>query len=126
MINQKQTLNTCGCCEGIKAITPESVKNLSELTSLVYRVGTFGSFKKSMLSMLSNKSALNSLTSRDDDDFSIALIDAWAIVLDVLTFYQERIANEGFLRTAKERRSVLELARHISYTLKPGLAAKSN
>ena len=30
---------------------------------------------------------------------SIALLDAWATVADVLTFYQERIANEGYLRT---------------------------
>ena len=46
-----------------------------------------------------------------------------ACVADVLTFYQERIANEGFLRTATERRSVLELARAIGYELKPGVAA---
>ena len=30
-----------------------------------------------------------------DDDFAIALLDAWATVADVLTFYQERIANEA-------------------------------
>ena len=42
---------------------------------------------------------------------------------DVLTFYQERIANEGFLRTATERRSILELARLIGYELNPGVAA---
>ena len=44
---------------------------------------------------------------------------------DVLTFYQERIANEGFLRTATERRSVLELAREIGYELGPGVAAST-
>ncbi|HWO26260.1 MAG TPA: putative baseplate assembly protein [Kofleriaceae bacterium] len=42
---------------------------------------------------------------------------------DVLTFYQERIANEGYLRTATERRSVLELARLVGYVLRPGVAA---
>ena len=35
------------------------------------------------------------LTTRDDDDFTIALLDAFASVADVLTFYQERIANES-------------------------------
>ena len=35
----------------------------------------------------------------------------------MLTFYQERIANEGYLRTATERRSVLELARLVGYQL---------
>ena len=44
-------------------------------------------------------------------------------MLDVLSFYQERIANEAFLRTATERRSVLELARLIGYELAPGVAA---
>ena len=49
---------------------------------------------------------------------------ACACVADVLGFYQERIANEGYLRTATERRSVLELARTIGYELKPGVAAR--
>ena len=53
----------------------------------------------------------------------IALFDAGAVIYDVLSFYQERIANEGFLRTATERRSILELARSIGYELNPGVAA---
>ena len=44
---------------------------------------------------------------------------------DVLTFYQERIANESYLRTATERRSLLELARLIGYELRPGVAAST-
>src|SRR5690606_16947653 len=41
-----------------------------------------------------------------------------------LTFYSERIANEAFLRTATERRSLLELARAVGYELAPGAAAE--
>src|SRR5262249_40510144 len=41
----------------------------------------------------------------------------------VLTFYQERIANEGYLRTATERVSLIQLAGAIGYQLDPGLAA---
>ena len=67
--------------------------------------------------------ALLNFTTRDDDDFSVALIDAWAVVADVLTFYQERIANESYLRTATERRSVAEMVRAIGYELAPGVAA---
>jgi len=65
------------------------------------------------------------LTTRETDDPAIALLDAWAMVGDVLTFYQERIANEGYLRTAIERRSVLEMARTIGYELNPGVAAST-
>jgi hypothetical protein len=66
---------------------------------------------------------LRSLITRTPDDPSIALLDAWATVADVLTFYQERIANEGYLRTATERRSVLELGRLVGYRMRPGVAA---
>jgi hypothetical protein len=51
---------------------------------------------------------LLNLTTRDPSDPAMALLDAWATVADVLAFYQERIANEGYLRTATERRSILE------------------
>src|SRR5512147_1137707 len=66
---------------------------------------------------------LFALTTRERYDPSIALLDAWAIVGDILTFYQERIANEGYLRTATERRSIIELARLVGYRLRPGVAA---
>ena len=80
-----------------------------------------------MLATLSSAEfpALKELRTRSDDDFAIALLDAVASVADVLTFYQERLANESFLRTATERRSLLELARLIGYELRPGVAAST-
>jgi hypothetical protein len=69
------------------------------------------------------KYPLEKLATREADDPSIALLDAWATAADVLAFYNERYANERFLRTATERRSVLELARSIGYELGPGVAA---
>ena len=80
-----------------------------------------------MIAALSNttRPALQGLKTREDDDFSIALLDAAATMADVLTFYQERIANESYLRTATERRSLLELARLIGYELRPGVAANA-
>jgi hypothetical protein len=117
--------NDCGCCEGVSARTPVPVENRPGLSAVTYRVGTHARFKGTMLARLSTSSlpALRSLTTRDDDDFSIALLDAWATIADVLTFYQERHANEFYLRTATERLSLLELARLIGYELRPGVAA---
>lgn len=125
----------CGCCEGIEPVTPEPVANRPGLATLTYRVGTHSSFLETMLARLSSHALpppaegkepprpLRALTTRDLSDPSIALLDAWATVADVLTFYQERIASEGYLRTAEERRSVLELARLIGYRARPGVAA---
>src|SRR5262249_49092725 len=69
--------------------------------------------------------ALQGLTTRDPDSFSIAFLDAWATIADVLTFYQERIANESYLRTATETRSLVELARLVGYKPRPGVAAST-
>ena len=68
---------------------------------------------------------LNDLTTRQSNDPSIAMLDAWSTVADVLTFYQERFANEGYLPTATERRSVLELANLVGYKLRPGVSAST-
>ncbi len=126
-------LNTCGCCEtGVEEPVHE---NRPGLPNLNYRIGTHGTFLRRMLAQLARQEIpdgenrgrrpLAALTTRSTADPAIALLDAWATVADVLTFYQERIANEGFLRTATERRSVLELARAIGYELNPGVAAST-
>ncbi|MEP0546765.1 MAG: putative baseplate assembly protein [Rhodothermales bacterium] len=118
----------CGCCEGIAPLTPASVENRPGLSALAYRVGIHPQFEQAMHVALGRQSVddtrpLADLATRDNNDPALALIDGWATVLDVLTFYQERIANEHYLRTATERRSVLELARQIGYELDPGVAA---
>jgi hypothetical protein len=117
--------DTCGCCEGVQPLTPVPHENRPGLPALAYRIGTHGSFKETMQAALSGQPTLAELQTRAEDDPTLALIDAWATVADVLTFYQERIANEGYLRTATERRSVLELARAIGYELNPGVAAST-
>ena len=120
-----ELLDDCGCCEGLEVDTPLEVYNRPGLSAVAYRVGTHARFKRSMLSRLSDPRlrALRDLNTRDDDDFGVALLDAWAAVADVLTFYSERIANESYLRTATERVSLLHLARLIGYELAPGVAA---
>jgi hypothetical protein len=114
---------TCGCGSLDRPMTPVSLVNRPGLSALAYRVGTHGRFKQTLLQAIALRPELSRLTTRYDEDPTIALLDGWAAVLDVLAFYQERIANEGFLRTAVERRSVLELARTIGYELGPGVAA---
>jgi hypothetical protein len=126
-----EQLDNCGCCE--PAPEPSPIYNRPGLPTLSYRVGTYGTFLQRMANKLARYTLpdgdhagdrpLADLATRASDDPSIALLDAAAVVADVLTFYQERIANEGFLCTATERRSVLEMARAIGYELNPGVAA---
>ncbi len=111
--NTLNKLNDCGCCEEITKLTPHKVYNRPGMSAIMYRVGTHGQFKQTMQAHLSGsrQPALRNLTTRENDDFSIALLDGWSVVSDILTFYQERLANEFYLKTATERLSVLESAR---------------
>ena len=117
----------CGCCTGIARETPEAITNRPALSSVGYRAGRYATFNASLLAALSaaQYAPLASLRTRDGADFSIALLDAWATTLDILTFYQERFANEAFLRTAIDQRSVFELARLVGYRPSPGVAASA-
>jgi len=118
---------TCDRCSGPVGPAQACTCNRPGLSQLSYRVGTHATFLQSMRARLSSADpALEALRTRDADDPSIALLDAWATVGDVLTFYQERIANEGFLRTATERRSIVELAALIGYVPRPGVAATAH
>jgi hypothetical protein len=120
--------NDCGCCEGVAVETPVPLDNRPGLSAIVYRVGTYATFRRSLEARLSDSRwpVLRRLRTRDDDDFTIALLDAWAVTGDILTFYQERIANEAYLRTATERLSILEQSRLLGYQLGPGLAAATH
>jgi hypothetical protein len=114
----------------VTAETPETITNRPDLSQVEYRVGRYATFLQSMLTALSDQSdpqiaPIAGLRTRDPADFSIALLDSWAVVLDILTFYSERLANEAYLRTAVEQRSVTELAALIGYKPSPGVAASA-
>jgi hypothetical protein len=124
-MDEKLIADSCGACELQPDLTP-FITNRPALSAIAYRVGTFASFREAMLRAISRHPALGGLTTRQSDDPAITLLELWAAVADVLTFYQERIANEAFLRTARERDSVLRLVRLIDYHLRPGLAATTH
>src|SRR5579859_6870610 len=127
----------------LEPVTPRPIFNRPGLDELARRVGEYADFYETLLSrisaqwvdvdlnqaglhgeMLVNRvNPLRDLRTRANDDPTIALLDAWAVVADVLTFYSERIANEGYLRTSGELRSLIELARLVGYRRRPGVAA---
>lgn len=135
----------CGCCEGTRALTPRDVFNRPGLPVLRRRVGDHHAFLETMRAAIASTGVdydtgavdahgrarrarrfpLRALRTRDPADPTLALLDLWATVADVLTFYTERIAQEGYLRTATELRSVAELARLVGYRRRPGVSASA-
>jgi hypothetical protein len=99
--------------------------NAPGLSAISYRTGRWATFRESMLARLSSSQypALSFLKTRDSDDFTIAFLDATSVMLDILTFYQERLANESYLRTATQLYSLIQLSQLIGYQPSPGVSA---
>jgi hypothetical protein len=59
----------------------------------------------------------------DPADIGVALLETFAYLGDILSFYTDRMASEGFLGTASQRASVLQIAAMLGYTPTPSSAA---
>ena len=67
---------------------------------------------------LSNPSAL-------EENFISGLLDAVSTTLHVLSFYQGRHVEEGFISTAREERSIFEIAKLLGISRRPALSAEA-
>lgn len=105
--------------------TPEPIGNRAGLPAIRARAGTHPSYLASLLRGLAdaNRPGMAQLSARDQDDFTLGLMDAWAATLDTISFYAERQANEACLRTATLPGSLRAHARLIGYELSPAKAA---
>lgn len=66
-----------------------------------------------------------SWTDRSEMDLGVALVESFAFMADNLSYYQDRMANEAFLQTAVQRRSVIEHCKLIGYELHPASSARA-
>jgi predicted phage baseplate assembly protein len=123
-----------GCCYPPPAApaTPLIIFNPPGVSIINYRVGTFTSFRRAMLDAVPQPDPLDDrpnplLAWREGNagDYLTTLVELWAYLADVLTFYQERIANEAYLPTATLRGSLLRLAKLIGYRPSPGSGASA-
>ncbi|MBG0856545.1 putative baseplate assembly protein [Streptomyces spinoverrucosus] len=118
-----------GACGGHdERLAPAPPHNPPGRTALDYRVGEYGSFLAALLDRLASPAypALNGLTVRTPDDPAIGLLDATAVLGDLLTFHSERIADEAYIRTANEHRSLALLGRLVGHRPRPGVAASTH
>jgi uncharacterized phage protein gp47/JayE len=54
-------------------------------------------------------------TASNPADFGVALVEAFAYIGDLMSYYIDRNANEGFITTATQRDSVLSIAESYGY-----------
>ena len=80
-----------------------------------YLARDFSSFRQALLDLVPAK--LPEWTDQSEANFGVVLIELFAYMADILSYYQDRIANEMFLSTAQERRNVIEHLRLIGYEM---------
>ncbi len=104
-------------------IFPETITNAPGLPAIRYRVGDYTSFREAMLQALPGEVELANWKPTATGDLALQLIEWWAYLADILTFYNERIANEDYLRTAVLDQSVHALVDLLGYRPRPGIGA---
>lgn len=86
-----------------------------------YQSKDFESFKQVMFDRL--PSTIPDWWDRAEADFGIALIDILAYTADRMSYYQDRVAADSHLATARSRESVAKHLKLIDYRLDPGETA---
>lgn len=69
------------------------------------------------------KSRIPEWTGEDASDFGLALVEAFAYLGDLVSYYVDRAGNEAFLPTATRRQSVINIARSLGYVPSRAVAA---
>lgn len=80
-----------------------------------YSTRDYEGFRSDMLDLLVQK--IPEYTDLSSSDFGVVLIELLAHGLDVLSYYNDKVANEVFLDTAKERENIIMLAKRVGYEI---------
>ena len=102
---------------------PPKITTLNRRPVVDYVTKDYEGFRQGMLNQI--PLLLPNWTDRSESDFGVVLVELFAYVADILSYYQDRVANEAYLPSATQRRSVVELLRLIDYRIDPGLAASA-
>jgi predicted phage baseplate assembly protein len=102
---------------------PRVPSNPPALDTIAYRVGDYLSFREALLRARTGETQLTVWNPGASGDLAVQMIEWWAYVADVLTFYNERWINESFLRTAQLPESVTRLIAVLGYRPQPGIGA---
>ena len=86
----------------------------SYIPQVDYTSRDYASIRDNMIALI--PTLLPEWTSTDASDFGITLIELFAYMGDMLNYYIDRAANEGFISTATQRSSVLSIAQLLGYT----------
>ena len=121
------------------------------LTEMPRQIGTFAEFRRALLRAISIRTtaslethplwslrflierdrnglretlaAIGNWRGRHPEDFGMMLLEMWAYVCDLTSFYDDVLAHESYVRTARRRESLRKLVAPLGYIPRPAVAA---
>src|SRR5262245_685617 len=88
-----------------------------------YLAKDYASFRQALLDFIPTR--LPAWTERSEADIGMMLLELFAYTADQLSYMQDRVANEAFLGTATQRRSVAGHLQLIGYQMDEGTSAST-
>ncbi|HSF24270.1 MAG TPA: putative baseplate assembly protein [Blastocatellia bacterium] len=88
-----------------------------------YMAKDYASFRQALLDLISAK--VPGWTERHEADLGMTLLELLAYAGDHLSYYQDSVANESYLETARQRISVRRHARLVDYRIHDGASART-
>ena len=81
--------------------------------SIDYTGRDYYSIRSELIARIQNR--VPEWTASDPADFGVALVEAFAYLGDLVSYYIDRTANENFISTATQRQSVLNISQTYGY-----------
>jgi hypothetical protein len=130
-------MNKCCICDTAICrcgafVHPTAIFNPPNLSRIAYRVGDYSAFRRALLQSLPGEAELSSTANgittpiwqpSGHGDLALQMMEWWAYLADVMTFYNQRIATQTYLGTADLPESVNRLVRLLGYRPRPGIGA---
>jgi hypothetical protein len=97
---------------------------MANLQPIDYTSKDYEAFRTDLINQASRK--LPNWTDFSQSDPGVTMIELFSMVGDILSYYLDRTANEVYLPTATQRSSVMDIAKGLSYTLRPALPSQTS
>jgi len=130
---------------------PPETNIVAGLSELPRQTGTFAEFRRALLRAISIRTtasienhplwslrylierdrnslrktleAIGEWRGRHPEDFGMMLLEMWAYVCDLTSFYDDVLAHESYVRTARRRQSLRKLVDPLGYIPRPAVSA---
>lgn len=112
-------------CDCDITVVPPPLTIPAGLTSLPRQIAMMPQWRQAILQAIGRETALDDWAAREPHDLGVMLVDLWAYVCDVISFYDAATADEGYLRTAWLRPSRRKLVGLLGYIPRPAVASSA-